>query len=192
MSRVNSRVVFIIRSDLPSVPLLLLTHPGFALPKLLGSSWYSLPPDIPQQASPSDISFVPSLYSSLICLIHNYMSKPLLTHFFVLIFFLSFFVYFLRLKWWVHHSIHVEVEKEQKRLLQYRLYVSSQSQILGCTQGENLCTTAKVGVMKMCEVLECPGAGKNRLEEVNWKWPGSLSQTRVRVLSCAIEHDDTL
>lgn len=99
MSRVNSRVVFIIHSDLPSVPLLLLTHPGFALPKLLGYSWYSLPPDIPQQASPSDISFVSSLYNSLICLIHNYMSKPILTHFFVLIilFFSFFFCLFFKI-----------------------------------------------------------------------------------------------
>lgn len=31
MSRVNNSVVFIIGPDLPSVPLLLLTHPGFAL-----------------------------------------------------------------------------------------------------------------------------------------------------------------
>lgn len=144
MSRVNNSVVFIIGPDLPSVPLLLLTHPGFALPKLIGSSWWSLPPDISQQTFLFAISFGSFLNINLVSLIQNFMSKLLLCLFY------NYFFLFLRLDWWIESP--VEGEEGQKHFLQYKLYTSSQSQILDCIQGERL-HHRQSRCDEMCEVL---------------------------------------
>ena len=123
MSRVNNSVVFIIGPDLPSVPLLLLTHPGFALPKLISSLWCSLPPDVSQRIFLSAISFGSFLNINLVFLMQNFMSKLLLCLFYN--FFLSFFL---------------KIGLMSKLLCGGggRAKTSNQSQILDCIQGERV------------------------------------------------------
>ena len=111
----HSSMIFIIHPDFPSVHLLLLNHPAFLLPELLGLSWCSLVPGVWLSIFLPLISHLPLLiYASLVCLIHNDMFQPLLT--------VHFSGFFLRLDWWVQFNVDRE-KKEQKILLYYELCI---------------------------------------------------------------------
>lgn len=84
MSSVKSSMVFVIHSNLPSVHLLLLTHPAFILPKLPSCSLVSV------YASAcscliTNLNLI-LIYPNSVCLILNHASKPLLTLYFLVCF----------------------------------------------------------------------------------------------------------
>ena len=134
MSRVNNSVVFIIGPDLPSVPLLLLTHPGFALLKLISSydvvcllMYFS-----------GSFSLLSHLDLFLISTL-SFLCKISCPNFFCVYFIISFFLYYYYFfKIGLMGRVPCGGGGEQKRFLQYKLYTSNQSQILDCIQGERL------------------------------------------------------
>lgn len=152
MSSVDSSMVFIIHPNLPSVHLLLLTHPAFALSKLPGYSWCTL-------GSVTHFSILLLLitdlnlliFTNLVCLIH--MSKPLLTAYFLMFFlFFALFLFFLFFFFWKSVPMGTvqcrwgEEGAKEVSPVWVLCCVSSWSQILDCIYREKLLVRAKVFV----------------------------------------------
>lgn len=143
MSRVNNSVVFIIGPDLPSVPPAFINSPWFCPPKLIGFSWCSLPPDVSQQHFPT-ISFGSFLIPTL-SLLYKISCPNVFCVYFIIIYFFFKIGLMSRVPCGRGRS-------EQKCFLQYKLYISSQSQVLDCIQEERL-HHRQSRCDEMCEVL---------------------------------------
>lgn len=142
MSSVKSSMVFVIHSNLPSVHLLLLTHPAFILPKLPSCSLVSV------YASAcscliTNLNLI-LIYPNSVCLILNHASKPLLTLYFLVCFlFVCLFVWKSGLMVMVQCRWGEEKGKQVSPIWSL-CCASSWSQILDCICLEKLLVRAKI------------------------------------------------